>query len=179
MSKLPKEVQTIIDAIVKQEPLDVSPSTKIKFGNLLAYVYDPKYKSVLPVWDQLPLVILLNLPDGKYILGINLHYIPWTYRLQLMKSLQQVGEARGVRIRYRDVVKAWRDAKVPMGYAKLAIRKYLISHIRSKVKIFRNAEDQYEIVKNILPIFHKKKAAQVYRDINMKLKQQRASKGKK
>mgnify|MGYP000983047083 CR=1 FL=1 len=173
MKQLPKEIQAILNTILndKKDHKDISPRSKVRMGHLLTYVYDAKYKDKLPVWDELPLLVLLDIPDGKYILGINLHYIPYTYRLQFLKYLQ----TKNLKIQYRDIKAAWQKAKIPTAFAQLAIRKYLISHVRSKIKIFYDAEEQYEIVKQILPRFHKQKMAQVYQNINLKMKKQRQS----
>jgi len=170
--KLPKEVTTLIDAVTNDDYESVKSGSKLRLGNLYLYWYDAKYADKLEVWDQLPLVVLLDIPDGKYVLGINLHYIPYTYRLQFMKSIQ----AKGTKIKYADIVKAWKNAKIPGAYASLAIRKYLISHIKSNVKVFESPEDQYEIVKNVLPYFQKKAMSAVYKEINQKLAKQRKKK---
>ena len=104
-----------------------------------------------------------------------MHYIPYSFRLQFLKNLQN----KGLKIKYRDIKKAWKDTKIPIVYANLAIRKYLISHIRSKVKIFDDPEEQYQIVKQVLPQFHKQKMAKVYQDINARIRKQRQTKVKK
>ncbi len=171
--KLPKEVNYLIDKVTTEDHESVRPGTRLHMGDLFLYFYDAKYKSVLDVWDQLPLIILLDIPHGKYILGINIHFIPWTYRIQFIKNIR----TKGNRIKYRDIVKAWKKAKIPEAYAKLAIRKYLVSHIKSNIKIFTDEDDQLEIVKNILPKFKKKSMSQTYKDIENKIKQQR-KKGK-
>ena len=169
-TKLPKEVSHLIDEVTKEDHQSVKSGSRLRLGNLYLWYYpDPKTKAKLDVYDQLPLVILLDIPSGKYILGINLHYIPWTKRLQFIKSLQ----SKGTKIKYSDIRKAWRNAKIPTAYANLAIRKYLVNRIASNIRIFEEPDDQYNIVKNVLPEFKKKQMAQVYRDIEKELKRQR------
>lgn len=167
--KLPKEVSFLIDTVTSNDYESVKPGTKLRLGNLFLYVYDAKHKAKLEVWDTLPLVVLLDIPQGKYILGLNLHYIPYLKRIQFVKILQ----AQRTRIKYIDIAKAWQKAEIPRAYANLAIRKYLVNHIRSNIKIFEDPEDQMKIVKNVLPIFKKQDMTRVYRDIEKKLSRQR------
>ena len=165
--KLPKEVINLVNEITNDDHESVKPGTKLSLGNLFLFYYpNPKYASKLDVFDQIPLIILLDIPSSKHILGINLHYFSWSQRLAFLKYLQ----SKRMRIKYSDIVKALKSAKVPVALANYAIRKYLINRIASNVKIFENPEDQYEIVKNILPIFKKKTMSQVYKDIDKKFK---------
>jgi hypothetical protein len=166
MQKLPKEINTLIDTITSDDFESVKPGTKLKLGNIFLYVYDAKHKATLEVWDKLPLVVLLNIPKGKYILGINIHFIPWSYRIKFIKNLQ----TKNMKIKYKDVLKAWQKAQIPGVYLKYALRKYLVNRIQSNIKIFENPEDQLEIVKNVLPEFVKKSASQTYNDIDKRIR---------
>jgi hypothetical protein len=169
MGKLPSEVTALIDIVTDEDHESVKKGSQLKLGNLYLYVYDAKHKSTLPVWDKLPLVILLGVPHGKYITGINMHYIPYLKRIQLMNQIQ----ATKGRIKYDDIAKAWQKAKVPKAYLALALRKYLVSHIKSNIKIFEDKEDQMMIVKNVLPMFEKQNMNKVYQDIEKALSKQR------
>ena len=169
MKKLPKQISTLIDAITNNKIQSVKPGAKLQLGNLLCWVYNAKTKATLPVWDKLPLVILLDIPKRKYILGINVHFIPWTYRINFVKSLQ----ANGTKVKYKDIKRAWQEAKIPGAYASLAIRKYLLNRIQSNIKIFRDPKDQMEIVKNVLPDFQKMPMAATYKAIDKRIKAQR------
>ena len=63
-------------------------SVKILPGNLYAFLYDAKHKETLPYWDKFPLVFPFRaVPGGFY--GLNLHYLPYRMRLQLMDKLLQ------------------------------------------------------------------------------------------
>ena len=169
MAKLPKEVTRLIDDITNEDHESVKSGSQLKLGNLYLYAYDAKTKAKLEVWDSLPLVVLLGVPHGRYMLGINLHYIPYLKRIQFMKNIQ----AKGTKIRYNDIGKAWKDAKLPLSYAHLAIRKYLVSHIKSNIKIFDDHDDQMKIVKNVLPMFEKQNMSTVYRNIEKALSKHR------
>lgn len=169
MAKLPKEVLTLIDAVTSDDYESLKPGSKLSLGGLLLYVYDAKTKAKLEVWDALPLVVLLGVPHGKYMLGINLHYIPYLKRIQFMKNIQ----AKGTKIRYTDIGKAWKKAGLPLSYAHLAIRKYLVGHIRSNIKVFEDPDDQMKIVKNVLPMFEKQNMSTVYKNIEKALSKHR------
>lgn len=171
MGKLPKEIDFLISEITREDAESVNSSSKLRLGRLYLWYYpDPKYKDKLEVYDQIPLVMLLDVPDGKYILGLNLHYIPWTYRINFLKLIQ----AKGMKIKYADVAKAWKQASIPYGFLSLAIRKYLINRIRSNIRIFSDPEDQLNVARNVLPLFKKQNMNSVYKDINKKLAAQRA-----
>lgn len=176
MAKLPKEVTALIDVVTDEDHESVKSGSQLKLGMLYLYVYDAKHKSTLPVWDKLPLVVLLGVPHGKYLTGINLHYIPYIKRIQFMKAIQK----KGGKVKYDDIAKAWKEAKIPAAYAALAIRKYLVNHIKSNIKIFEDADDQMKIVKNVLPMFEKQSMNTVYKNIEKELaKQRKKSRAKK
>ena len=179
MAKLPKEVQVLVDALTdsKKTTYEVKKARSMKMGALMLYVYDAKTKAKLPVWDKLPLIILLDKPQGKYIIGINIHYIPYSFRINLIKELQSRGENK-LRIKYSDVLRAWKKSKIPGAYLKLAIRKYLANHIRSNIRIFTGKDEQLEIVRNVLPQFVKKSMSQTYKDIDQKIKQHKQKSNK-
>lgn len=63
-------------------------SARIVPGNLYAFLYDAKHKETLEYWDRFPLVFpFRSVPGGFY--GLNLHYLPYRMRLQLMDKLLQ------------------------------------------------------------------------------------------
>jgi hypothetical protein len=121
-----------------------------KLGHLYLMSYDPKWKEQLPFYDVLPLFILLGRSDDRFF-GINIHYLPWTYRIQLVRRLLSATKNKK-RLKYLDIKKAWVSAKIPMAYAYLCFRSYLFNHIRSNI-----AEiplDNYDaVVKTIRPKF--------------------------
>lgn len=77
-------------------PRDVLPKEFIKdldryrrvplIGRLYMFLYNPKYRDVLPYYDRFPLVFpIRRVPGGFY--GINIHYLAPRYRALLMDSL--------------------------------------------------------------------------------------------
>jgi hypothetical protein len=114
--------------------------------------YDPKWKKELPFYDVIPLYILMA-RSGDRCWGINIHYLPWTYRIQLAKKLVQATKNKK-RLKYKDIRDAWISAKIPLAYAYMCIRCYLYSHIRSEI-IEVNYDNYQKIVQDIHPKFKK------------------------
>jgi hypothetical protein len=74
-----KQVDQMRGKINRTSLLTDSGVTRIstpKPGYMYMYVYDPKYKEVLPYYDRFPLVIYVS-PDenGTGFYGLNLHYL--------------------------------------------------------------------------------------------------------
>lgn len=63
-------------------------SSRIVPGNLYAFLYEAKMKETLPYWDRFPLVFPFRAVQGGFY-GLNLHYLPYRMRLQLMDKLLQ------------------------------------------------------------------------------------------
>lgn len=66
----------------------ISKSNRILPGNLYAFLYDAKMKETLPYWDRFPLVFPFRAVQGGFY-GLNLHYLPYRMRVQLMNKLLQ------------------------------------------------------------------------------------------
>jgi len=73
-----------IKNIKKEEYFNIKKDTFI--GEMFFFIYDPKYKDILPVWDKFPLVIPLEI-NSSYFLGLNLHYLPLLERKKLLEEL--------------------------------------------------------------------------------------------
>lgn len=168
-TKLPKEVQYLIDKITEKDVRVKDAGNRVNVGSLLLYGYDAKHHAKLEVWDALPLVILLGM-NGKYMWGINLHFIPYLQRLRFIKYLL----SRKTTIRYREIKRAWKYAKIPMSYARLSYRKYLIGRVLTNVRVF-HPDDYLEVTRNVMPDFQKQGLNTVYRNIEKALKDHRES----
>ena len=158
--KFPRDVELLFNRIFKNQIIpNITPGSRsMRLGYPLMFVYDAKTKASLPYWDALPFSILLaKYPDG--FLGLNLHYIQWTTRIQLAKKLVKATKNKN-RINYYDVKKAWSDLKLPEAMLYLVIRRYLYSHVRSNIKQF-DIETYAEVIKDVRPNFKKKSEMQV------------------
>lgn len=77
-----------IGQIQKIEKVTEGLDKKSRFepGDMVTYVYDPKWKKKLPFYDRFPLIVLMEYTqDGWY--GLNLHYLPPTVRARVLASL--------------------------------------------------------------------------------------------
>lgn len=165
MSQLPKQVQKLLDVIEDREKIPsetLKSPLKAQLGAMYLMVYDAKWKTQLEFWDMLPMFILLAKKADRW-LGINLHFVPWTWRKSLAKELMKRFSWKK-RIQYRDIVAAFKAAQTPMGYLYLCIRTYLFSHIRSDVKMFDN-QNYDVVVDNVMPKFKKASEEYIYKTL--------------
>jgi hypothetical protein len=164
MAELPAQVKKIIDLIIKENQYvdTITDFRKMKLGALYTMVYSPKWSKILPVYDTLPLFMLLGIGSDR-LYGINIHYAPWAVRQQLARIIMKMFSWKK-RLQYRDIKKAWEASKMPLGLTRLFFRTYLFSHIRSEIKEFHS--QNYEMaVSEIMPRFKKKTEEEVYKMI--------------
>ena len=102
-------------------------------GKMYFFVYDPKYKDTLPMYDRFPLVFPIE-PYNNGFLGLNLHYLSPSERAWLLNKLKE----------FRTSTKLTKSTRLKLSYdilsttKKLAstsrpcIKRYLFSHVRSK-----------------------------------------------
>jgi hypothetical protein len=130
------------------------------FGRLNMFFYDPKLKAKLPYYDTFPLVLPLE-PYSDGFLGINLHYLPMTLRLQLLDNL----------VDYSNNTKFDESTRLAVDYSKLkklsiikpTLKRYLAGRVKTQ---FRRIDADEFTVAALLPVqrFKKASAAEVYRD---------------
>jgi len=58
----------------------------IVVGNMYMFNYSPKTAATLPYYDQFPVIFPFEKTDNGFY-GVNLHYLPHTYRARLMDML--------------------------------------------------------------------------------------------
>jgi hypothetical protein len=63
-------------------------SYALEFGNVLECMYNP-VSSKLPYHDQSPMIFYLG-GNTKYMLGLNIHFIPLKYRRELLDIILQI-----------------------------------------------------------------------------------------
>jgi len=109
-------------------------TTTVMPGKLYMFLYDPKLKKELPYYDRFPLVFpFRKTPDG--FIGLNLHYLPYHLRIQLLdrlmvyKSNNRMDET--TRIKY-----SWGliDGVSRYAAAKPCVKQYLLGHVRSQFR---------------------------------------------
>ena len=112
----------------------------IEPGSMYTFNYDAKWKEELPVWDRYPLIFPFNI-QGKYIYGLNMHYLPHALRAQLMDAL--TGVATDTKYTQNTKLKiSWKIIK-EVAKSELyepTVHCYIKSHIKSRVKFINPQE---------------------------------------
>ena len=175
MAKLPKAISALIDEVTQNDYSVQKKNKPIELGSICLYYYpNPKYEATLPVFDMLPYVFIMG-GDSKYLFGLNVHYFSWAQRLQFMKYLN----AKKGKLRYEDIKKAFKAGKIPLGLARYCYRVYLISHIKSNIRLFDLTDDEefkdaYRVAQHILPKFKGKSDSAVFNEIRANFKASQA-----
>lgn len=108
-------------------------TNRLMLGYMYCFYYDPKGKADLPYYDRFPMVLVIDRYNDGF-LGLNLHYLPYRYRVaflsKLMKfaTLNENDEVQRLRVTY-DILQASRRLKE----FRPCIKRYLTSHINSKL----------------------------------------------
>ena len=119
------------DALMREE--EINRRASHSYGSMFMYFYDPKHKDKLPYYDRFPLTIPIEPAEGGFI-GINLHYLPPVLRAKFLDALLDVtnnkkyDDTTKFRLTYR-LLKGARN----MRYFKPCLKRYLLSHVRSRV----------------------------------------------
>lgn len=106
-------------------------TSKIIPGRLYMYYYDPKGKDDLPYYDRFPLVFPYSKTENGFI-GLNMHYLPYYYRVQLMDRLMQFATNKtyneSTRIKY-----SWSLISTASKFrlAQPCIKHYLMDHLKT------------------------------------------------
>lgn len=77
-------------------------------GRMYLFVYDAKYKDILPYWDTNPIIILVGPAEGGFF-GINFHYLNMQDRLELLELL----------VPFQKLVSAKSQRQIKINYQKL------------------------------------------------------------
>lgn len=108
--------------------------SEIRAGDMFMFYYDAKHKDTLPYWDRFPLVFpFRGLKDG--FIGLNLHYLPYHLRAQLLTELMNFKTSKRL-TEYTRLNYSWATIQ-NMSRHKLAeacVHRYLSSQVRSVFK---------------------------------------------
>ena len=122
---------------------------RFMLGKMYCFFYDPKGKDDLPYYDKFPMIIALEKYNDGF-LGLNLHYLPYKYRVAFLTKLMDFASFDGnndvkrLRITY-DILNASRRIRE----FKPCLKRYLTNHIRSKILAIEPSEFE---VASFLPI---------------------------
>ena len=106
-------------------------TSNIVAGKLYMFLYDAKHKDTLPYFDRFPLVFPYQKVEGGFM-GLNMHYLPYYFRVQLMTRLMQYSSSKtldeNTKIRYSWALIA---GVSKFELAEACIKHYLTDHVRS------------------------------------------------
>lgn len=127
--KIQKQLSTntTLDATFKK---NLRNTKRPLIGHMYFYIYDPKWKKILPYYDVFPLVIPLDYyPDG--FLGMNLHYLPYLLRAKLLDFLFTLEYKTSNDQKYMAVSYGVLKGLAGSSGYEPTIKRYLYSHVRS------------------------------------------------
>jgi len=138
-------------------------ANKVEFGQMYLFAYNPKHKNTLPYYDRFPLCLPIEPSPGGFV-GMNLHYLPFGLRAQLLGKLLETSNDKTLtadsKMRYNwDMLKS--ASRFPE--VKVCTKRYLSSQMQSRfLKV--NPQDWKAAI--FLPVdnFQKASAAKVHRD---------------
>jgi len=149
--------------LLQNEDRAFNTVTSRDIGRMYMFQYDPKHKEKLPYYDTFPLIFVLE-TYGDGFLGMNLHYLPPTYRARLMDRLYDIEGQDNV----RDSKKLQLSYKLLNGvarykYFKPTVKRYLTNHCRSRFLWIPYEEWDIALM---LPTqrFRKGRSARIYAD---------------
>ena len=100
-------------------------------GKMYMFGYDAKHKDTLPYWDKFPLIVCLGV-NAKYMLGLNLHYIPPKAREVFLEQLLKFASTTTITNKTKLKIN-WGRVK-GMGGVQHMIKLYLASNVRFGIK---------------------------------------------
>ena len=136
-------------------------TNRILPGTMVMFAYDPKFKETLPYYDTFPLCLPFRVVPGGFY-GINLHYLPYEIRAQLLDRLMEFKNTKGI----TDNTKLKLSWQLLDGASKFAaiqpcVKHYLYEHVETPFKIVSPTDWATAIM---LPVerFEKQTAQQVW-----------------
>ena len=140
------KVQKLKDLSKKKVMKDFGSGTvqNVELGMMLFYAYDPKWKHYLPLYDTLPLIIVIGVYNDGW-LGLNLHYLPPMARYKFLQQLMKIGGNENFSKKKKAIL-TYRllNGVANSKYMDKTIHRYLASHVRSPIT--RISPEDYEAV---------------------------------
>ena len=107
--------------------------TSLVSGNMYFYKYKAEPTEIL--YDRFPLIFMIR-KKGMLFEGINFHYIPVKWRMPLFENMMKFFDTDEMEADTRLRVRAFRNiilTNMKYRFAKIAIHRYQMNNIRSKV----------------------------------------------
>ncbi|MDX8383190.1 MAG: hypothetical protein R8M45_03845 [Ghiorsea sp.] len=146
---------------IKKKTKTVS-GNKAEIGGMYLFAYSAKTEKVLPYWDALPLIILVN-KKGKHFHGLNTHYLPVGLRMKLIGQLKKIADSNNTKQKKLKLTYNILASVTKSNVFKPTYKQYLFSHVKSGFSLI--PEDEWKYVA-LLPLakWQKESSSTVYRD---------------
>jgi len=136
-----------------------------EIGSLYLFNYNPKTKQTLNYYDTFPIVFPFNITKSGF-LGLNLHYLPPTYRAILMDNLYILSNSNDYKkdtTRLQKMTYSYLNSQRNFRFFAPCVKTYLNSQIRSKIAFIPPSEWELAL---FLPLqrFQKKSETQVWKE---------------
>jgi len=161
------QVRGIASGVTGPQLVKQALTSRIYPGEMYLFLYDPKTKDKLPYYDTAPLVLpFRRVPDG--FLGINLHYLPYLARFNLLRELAKLTQDKKLTNEGK-LNLSWQllssSSKLLAGTA--CVKHYLNNHVQSR---FLKIDPQNWITAAMLPVesFKKEKKETVWKDTKIR-----------
>lgn len=143
-------------------------TTKIVWGDMYLFYYDPKTKDSLPYYDIFPLVLPFSLVEGGFI-GLNLHYLPPMLRMRLFDRLFKLKNSKTLTEKTK-IKTTWEMLGNFSRFPEVqpCVKRYLTSHVHSRF-LRINPKDWRTTVMLPLETFKKSKITTVYKESRSKI----------
>jgi hypothetical protein len=156
-----KRPALIPPAIRKEDSRNVN---SVLNGCMYFFYYEPKLKEELPYYDKFPLALILEKYNDGF-LALNLHYLPFKWRVAFMSKLVDYGS---VKTREEEVARLHITYDILNQTRKLrefrpCLKRYLYGHMKSRILAVQPNEWDTALA---LPIqmFKKESAKDVWAD---------------
>ena len=111
---------------------EITQRSSHRFGSMLMFFYDPKWKDKLPYYDTFPLVIPVESAPGGFR-GINLHYIPPTLRAKFLDGLLDITNNNKYDVSTRfDLTYTMLKSASKFKYFQPCFKHYLLDHVKTR-----------------------------------------------
>ena len=162
-----KEIKTVnINRVLEKSP-EYRLRTTISgdmIGQMYLFQYDAKHKATLPYYDQSPLIFVIDVGNGRFM-GINMHYISYFRRAQLMNAMYDLAVREKDQIKRLNISYGILKGISKMQYFKPCVKSYLSDHLQSR--FLRILPSEWDFVLQLpLQRFVGATAAKVWYDSN-------------
>ena len=112
-----------------------------RLGRMYIFRYLPKYRAQLPIYDRFPLIILFR-RVGNGFLGLNVHYLPLSWRARFFDTLYKVTSDKNYD--EETIFKVtWTILKALFAFNRnylRCVRRYRFDHMLSKLMLIEAQE---------------------------------------